>query len=69
MSDPIVTDNKPQRVQLEASESYHWCACGQSGNQPYCDGSHAGTGISPRSFQGEGEAFVCMCRQTGNPPF
>ncbi|MHC4937715.1 MAG: glutamate synthase-related protein [Planctomycetota bacterium] len=69
MSDPIVADNKPTRVTLEKGEAKFWCACGRSSSQPYCDGSHAGTGIAPKRFEGEGEVHLCMCRQTANPPF
>ena len=29
---------------------YLWCACGRSKNQPFCDGSHAGTGFQPLKF-------------------
>jgi len=71
MTDPIVADNKPTRVTLEEGKSYHWCACGRSANQPFCDGSHAGTGIVPKAFTAEksGAAHLCLCRQSGNPPF
>ena len=50
MSKPVVYDNKPVSVQLEAGEEYYFCTCGRSGNQPFCDGSHAGTGMQPKSF-------------------
>ena len=29
---PYVKDEKPGKIA--------WCACGESENQPYCDGSH-----------------------------
>jgi CDGSH-type Zn-finger protein len=49
---------------------YFWCACGRSRNQPFCDGSHAGTGISPEPFELEKEKRValCQCKRTGKPP-
>jgi glutamate synthase domain-containing protein 2/CDGSH-type Zn-finger protein len=58
-------------VELGANQTYHWCACGRSQNQPFCDGSHQGTGLSPVEFmpQTNGEAWLCMCKQTRNPPF
>jgi glutamate synthase domain-containing protein 2/CDGSH-type Zn-finger protein len=71
MTDPIVADNKPRRVALTAGESYFWCACGRTANQPFCDGSHKGTGMAPRKLDAaeDGDAFLCMCRQSANPPY
>ncbi len=71
MPDPIIADNKPVPVNLTAGEESHWCACGQSQNQPFCDGSHAGTEYSPVAFtaEAEGEAYLCACKRTGTPPF
>jgi len=40
--------------------------------QPFCDGSHRGTGLSPVRFRQEEhmpEAFLCCCKQTSTPPF
>ena len=47
------------------------CNCGKSKNQPYCDGSHAGSGITPRQVQIEGDKTVawCACRQSKNFPY
>ncbi len=71
MTDPIIADNKPAPVDLAAGEEYFWCACGRSGNQPFCDGSHVGTGFEPMAFTAEtdGEGFLCACKRTGNAPF
>lgn len=71
MSDPIIADNKPVPVQLTASEEKFWCACGQSNDQPFCDGSHVGTEFSPLSFtaDADGEAYLCVCKRTGTPPY
>jgi CDGSH-type Zn-finger protein len=30
----------PSGVELKAGKTYLWCACGLSGNQPFCDSSH-----------------------------
>ena len=71
MTNPIIADNKPVSVQLSAGDEKFWCACGQSSNQPFCDGSHAGTEFTPVAFSAEsdGEAFLCACKRTGTPPY
>lgn len=71
MTDAIIADNTPATVDLTAGEEYHWCACGRSANQPFCDGSHVGTDFSPTAFTAEadGEAYLCACKQTGNAPY
>ena len=42
-----------------------------SKSQPFCDGSHKGTGIAPKKFT-VSEAkkyYLCGCKQTENSPF
>lgn len=70
MAKSIIADRKPKKVSLEAGE-YHWCACGRSRNQPFCDGSHASTSIMPVAFtvKEKTEEWLCMCKQTRNAPF
>ena len=70
MDTPKIADNKPKQVNLEAGE-YYWCSCGQSSDQPFCDGSHAGTSFTPKAFVVDGptEAHLCMCKHTNNPPY
>ncbi|MCP4077406.1 MAG: CDGSH iron-sulfur domain-containing protein [Gammaproteobacteria bacterium] len=53
MSKPVNPQNKPYTVEVEAGETYYWCACGRSKNQPFCDGSHQGTGFQPVAFTAE----------------
>ena len=71
MSDPVVAGKDPIEVQLEAGKSYWWCACGRSKNQPWCDGSHAGTDFKPHEFQvaSAGQYWLCACKHTANAPF
>lgn len=71
MSKPIIAANKPKAVSLKKGEEYHFCRCGRSRTQPFCDGSHAGTGITPLAFVAErdGKAALCLCKQTANPPY
>jgi CDGSH iron-sulfur domain-containing protein 3 len=70
MNEPTVASKKPSVLELEAG-TYYWCACGQSANQPYCDGSHKGTGFTPVSFTVEAKKRValCNCKRTANGPF
>ncbi len=62
---------KPFLVTLEAGRTYFWCACGRSASQPFCDGSHQGSGITPRKLvaQRTEEALLCGCKQTCSAPF
>ncbi len=71
MSNPIIADNKPAKVSLTENEEYHFCVCGRSSKQPFCDGSHVGTEFKPKSFKAQetGEAFLCQCKHTGNAPY
>lgn len=70
MAKAVIAARKPKQVHLEPGE-YYWCACGRSKNQPFCDGSHAGTGIRPVKFNVDtaSDAWLCMCKQTGDAPY
>ena len=71
MSNPIISDNKPKATQLTKGEEYYFCSCGRSNNQPFCDGSHAGTEFTPKPFKAEedGTGYLCMCKRSANPPY
>ncbi|MBW4936270.1 glutamate synthase-related protein [Marinobacter sp. F4206] len=73
MSKPVIADNKPKRVRLEKGEEYLFCACGQSDDQPFCDGTHASadTDLTPRNFTSRKseDAYLCQCKHTQNPPY
>ena len=60
----------PFGVEVEAGKAYFWCACGLSTNQPFCDGSHKDTGLTPVRYEpGEsGKVFFCGCKATGKQP-
>lgn len=71
MKNPVIADDKPVKVELTEGEEYYFCTCGKSKNQPFCDGSHAGTGFKPKSFVAEetGDAYLCRCKYSNNLPF
>jgi len=71
MTNPIISNNKPVKVDLNKDTEYYFCVCGRSKNQPFCDGSHAGTSFKPEVFNAEqaGEAFLCACKHTRNAPY
>ena len=68
---PLISAKSPIGKELEKGKEYFWCRCGRSGNQPFCDGSHKGTGIEPLGFEAreDGEAWLCRCKATGDAPY
>ena len=68
---PLIAAKSPAMVELEAGKDYYWCRCGRSKSQPFCDGSHAGTGLNPVKFTAEKteKAALCRCKGTANQPF
>ncbi len=70
MTKPVVAQAEPYGIEVEAGRAYFWCACGLSRKQPFCDGSHSGTGIVPVRYKAETAetVFFCGCKQTGDSP-
>src|SRR5579862_3063869 len=68
---PHIARRKGFYFEVKAGRRYFWCACGRSANQPFCDGSHAGTGFSPVLFEAERDEDVifCGCKHSGTRPF
>jgi CDGSH-type Zn-finger protein len=68
--EPRIAQKEPIAVELEAGEDMYWCTCGQSANQPYCDGSHAGSDFRPQLYTAPetGTAYLCACKHTKTPP-
>jgi CDGSH-type Zn-finger protein len=71
MANPVVAQKGPYMVTVEAGRKYLWCACGRSQKQPFCDGSHSGTGLTPVLYTAEESKplWFCGCKQTDTKPF
>ena len=69
--EPVVAQTGPYQVELEEGKPYLFCRCGRSQNQPFCDGSHEGTGIEPLKFTVEqsGTFNLCGCKNSDDEPF
>ena len=70
MSEPVIPQKFPYVLNLQPG-TYYWCACGRSGQQPMCDGSHVGTEFTPHEFTLDKSEVValCGCKHTKNPPY
>lgn len=60
---PYVQDMEPGK--------YAFCTCGLSAKQPFCDGSHRGSGMSPQIVEVEEAKKVawCGCKRSGKGAF
>jgi CDGSH-type Zn-finger protein len=69
MSEAKIAQKSPIPVQVEAGKSYFWCSCGHSASQPFCDGSHKGTGFTPVKYDATETktAYFCACKHSANP--
>jgi CDGSH iron-sulfur domain-containing protein 3 len=70
MAAPNIAQKAPYKADVLAGKSYWWCACGQSKNQPFCDGSHKGSEFSPMEYKASETktVFFCGCKQTTSQP-
>ena len=70
MADPKIAARAPWVGKLAAGE-YWWCACGLSENQPWCDGSHKGTDITPSRLEvtESRQHAICLCKHAQKPVF
>jgi CDGSH-type Zn-finger protein len=70
MSDPVRASDTPYGVEVESGETYWWCSCGKSGNQPFCDGSHKGSDFTPQKYEAaeSKKVFFCGCKATASQP-
>ena len=71
MEEPKIALKLPIAVQLKKGETYHYCTCGKSSDQPFCDGAHKDTSFTPKEFTAtiDGTSHLCACKHTKNPPY
>lgn len=71
MNKPVASQKAPYAVDLTAGEEYYWCACGRSAKQPFCDGTHQGSGLEPMAFVADKTetVYLCGCRSSSKKPF
>ncbi len=72
MPEPKIAQKEPICVELTDGKKYHWCTCGESATQPFCDGKHKEAGqfkslhfevLEPK------KAWLCACKHSKNAPY
>lgn len=65
---PTVYAKSPVKVSVENGKDYWWCTCGLSEDQPFCNGSHKGTGFSPKKYTADkdGDVWFCQCKHSAS---
>ncbi|XP_077976941.1 uncharacterized protein LOC144432573 [Glandiceps talaboti] len=71
---PAVPQYGPVNVyDLKPGDKKLWCLCGLSKKQPWCDGSHVGTGFKPIKWEVPAKPQrlyqLCACKYTQKPPY
>ncbi len=60
MKNPKIAQKSPIVQDVKAG-TYYWCACGESKNQPFCDGSHKGTDFTPTKVEITEDKKIAWC--------
>jgi len=70
MTQPTVAQKGPYPVNVEAGKDYWWCQCGNSKNQPFCDGSHKSGPFTPvkHTATEAKTVYFCGCKQSAGKP-
>jgi CDGSH-type Zn-finger protein len=61
MTQARMAQRGPYPVDVEAGKTCHWCRCDRNAKQPFCDGSHEGTGFSPTEYHASRSETVYFC--------
>ncbi|MEQ1789452.1 MAG: CDGSH iron-sulfur domain-containing protein [Rickettsiales bacterium] len=71
MTEPKIAQRSPYQVEVVEGKNYAWCACGLSKNQPFCDGAHSGTGLSPVVWKAQETKtiYLCGCKHSKKAQF
>ncbi|GAB5468538.1 MAG: hypothetical protein Kilf2KO_15680 [Rhodospirillales bacterium] len=66
----VPAQKAPYKVTVQAGKTYYWCACGLSAKQPFCDGSHKTTALTPQAFTAEvaKDLYFCGCKASAKAP-
>jgi CDGSH iron-sulfur domain-containing protein 3 len=69
VTDPVIAQKSPYALELAAG-TYWWCACGLSKTQPFCDGSHKQTSLTPVKFElaTATKVWLCGCKLSKEKP-
>ena len=71
MPTPVRASDTPFAIAVEAGKDYYWCSCGQSKNQPFCDGTHkVAAEFTPVKYTAAASTTVyfCGCKASANAP-
>lgn len=70
MKSPKIAQKSPYVQELKAGTYYH-CSCGESANQPFCDGSHKGSDFTPIKVEltEDKRVALCGCKYSANGAF
>ena len=58
----------PIAYEVEEGKIYHYCGCGKSENQPFCDRVNCSQSVSYQAILTE-TVYFCACKETRDPPF
>lgn len=61
MTTPKIAQKSPYSVDVVEGKNYAWCSCGLSQKQPFCDGAHKDTGMTPVVWKADESKTVWLC--------